>query len=219
MGHGHRLEHMSDEQLDFLLQNLAVHSREVQGPAERAIDLFECNPLMMRFYESWMTGQALLAADRLGSGTKLTDEGEAVLKMLIATRHLRQPETPMGRPLSSGYTEPLLKPDYAGIAKAIDAAEAALPPLNHRFVRHDIGGKPPLILVSDSQDVIPQQQTTWSMGFFTAHERDRMYLWLLARANRWENWAELVRMKGARALSEHIIQLLMASTNINLLRS
>ena len=37
--------------------------------------------------------------------------------------------------------------------------------------------------------------------------RDRFYLWLLERIDRWDEWSEMVSRDGARALTEHFMKL------------
>lgn len=40
-----------------------------------------------------------------------------------------------------------------------------------------------------------------------SYARDRFYLWLLERIDRWDDWSEMVRKHSARALTEHLIRL------------
>jgi len=44
----------------------------------------------------------------------------------------------------------------------------------------------------------------------SALERDRLYRWLLSRADRWEAWLEIVRKHGARSFTEHVLGLFIA---------
>lgn len=216
MGNGEGIGWGADAELDFLLQVLATYSRQVQSAGERTIDLFISSRRGRQHYEEWLTGHGLIVDKRMLGGIQLTDEGHAILLMLVATRAQGEPETPINPPGGSGYSESERMPDYAGLAKAIEDAERALPALAARFMRVAIGNEASITLASPSVGAILQLETIWSMTFSTDYERDRMFLWLLARANRWADWAELVRSEGARSLTEHFLGLMMATARIDI---
>ena len=56
---------------------------------------------------------------------------------------------------------------------------------------------------------IPVRSTLWTMTWPDGDRlaRDRFYLWLLERIDRWDAWSELVTRGGARALTEHFMKL------------
>ena len=56
---------------------------------------------------------------------------------------------------------------------------------------------------------IPVRSTLWTMSWPDGDRfaRDRFYLWLLERIDRWDEWSEMVSRDGARALTEHFMKL------------
>ncbi len=54
------------------------------------------------------------------------------------------------------------------------------------------------------------------MTFDDRYARDRSYLWLQDRIDRWSRWGELAYRGGAKALSEHLLKLQFADQTIEL---
>ena len=80
--------------------------------------------------------------------------------------------------------------------------------LRHRFVRETIAELPTIKLIGLPQgENVPLGRVVWSITCSDARERDRLYGWLLHRIDRWEAWADLACKRGARALSEHLLQM------------
>lgn len=49
---------------------------------------------------------------------------------------------------------------------------------------------------------------SWEDG--DCYARDRFYLWLLERIDRWDVWTAMVEKQGPRALTEHLMKLAFA---------
>lgn len=56
---------------------------------------------------------------------------------------------------------------------------------------------------------IPVRSTLWTMSWPVGdtYARDRFYLWLMERIDRWDFWSEMVMKGGARALTAHFMKL------------
>ena len=61
---------------------------------------------------------------------------------------------------------------------------------------------------------VPLRRKLWSISYPDVYARDRMYLWLHDRIDWWDGYGELAFRNGARALSEHLLQLRFADEAI-----
>lgn len=211
MGFGDGLSPRETEQLEFLLAVLAAISRSVVSTHEGVLDLFNGQWSGTAHYTQWLTGQTLIEPSEVLANTKLTPEGYAVLLMLAATRDREKARVPVGRPSLHQFAE--LRPgvEQDAIDANIAAIEAALPAgLPCRFTRHQLGRSPAVVLVGPANAEMVHRETIWSVAMPSALERDRLYLWLLQRADRWEAWLEIVRKHSARPLTEHLLALFIA---------
>lgn len=88
----------------------------------------------------------------------------------------------------------------------------------HRFSTDTIDGLPSVKLVGlHITNEIPVRSTLWTMSWPAAdsYARDKFYLWLVERIDRWDHWSEMVSRKGARALSEHFMKLAFCDRDIS----
>lgn len=78
----------------------------------------------------------------------------------------------------------------------------------YRVVREPTADRPGVKLM-DVQigSNVPLTRVLWSMSFPDDHARDRLFAWLAHRVDRWEEWGELAARKGARELSELLLEL------------
>ena len=82
--------------------------------------------------------------------------------------------------------------------------------MRHRFTTDTLNGRPVVTFISFKMtQEIPLRSTVWSMSWEKGdiYARDRFYLWLLERIDRWDAWSEMVSKGGARALTEHFMKL------------
>lgn len=73
----------------------------------------------------------------------------------------------------------------------------------HRFSTDTIGNDPAVKLIGlRITREIPVSSTLWTMTWPDGDRfaRDRFYLWLLERIDRWDDWSEMVTQDGARRL-------------------
>ncbi|WP_420606485.1 hypothetical protein [Novosphingopyxis sp.] len=207
-----------EEALEFLLTVLAVIDRRIIKVEELVIDLFEANWHVADHYGQWLIAQQLIEHDMEGSPTgPLTDEGKAVLAMLASTRSPEHAPIPIGmnwvkvrRGLDRGTASD-------GLRQLLTEQEALADRLPYRFVRKTIVDGPGIVLVGDALGpTMPLRRTIWSMTFPDGHARDRFYLWLHERLDRWEAWGEMTEHEGGRVLSERLLQLAFADRLIEI---
>lgn len=198
------------DQLEFLLSVLASIHRRVISTREASIDLFGGSWHRTAHYALWLTGLGLIEPATVLANAKLTPEGGAILVMLAATRERAIAHLPVGSPSLHRFAQ--LRPyiDGAALETRIAAVEAELSPLlPGRFVRTTLGAQPAVVLVGPADAALLRHETLWSITLPSIVERDRLYLWLLARTDRWERWLDIVTRREPRALTEHILTLFL----------
>lgn len=205
-------------ELEFLLAVMVAIDRRIIPTEEAALDLLGGWD-RSRFYTAWLHGQRLVTpCPGHDTHTELSPEGRAVVLMLASTR------SPKDAPMAIGL--PTLRP-YHGLGQGMnaDAREAILSAqeraaalLQYRFQRETIGSLHAIVLVGSGLGPnIPLQRRLWSMTFPDLYARDRFYLWLHDRLDRWQAWGERAYERGARSLSEHLLQVRFCDEPIDLL--
>jgi len=206
-----------NQELEFLLAVLVAIDRRVIHTEERALDLFGGYD-RSRHYGAWLHGHALVEpSPACDLDSKLAPEGHAVLLMLASTRSPKAAPLPIGLPslrpyhgLNLGMEEEVRETILAGQERAAER-------LQYRFQREEIGKVPGIVLLGEALGPnVPLRRKLWSMTTLDLYARDRLYLWLHERIDRWPNWGELAFRRGARALSEHLMQLKFADEPIDL---
>lgn len=202
-----------DEQLERMLAVLASRWRGVINYSEARYSLFRYDAEFFRFYIYWMYSIGLLAIPRNSNDpmqAEPSDEGLAVLRMLAATRPLTLAGTPAGPEAIAALGPP--DSDYECDRAKFTALEDSVRQLPFVFVREVLFDKPTIsLLYRNMQDPIPMTRTLWSMPFFDQPSRDSMFLWLHDRLDRWTVFGELARSRGADALTQEVLALLMLS--------
>jgi hypothetical protein len=197
-----------EAQLEFLLAILVAIDRRVVKTEESVRDIFHGHWHLQAFYAHWLEGVGLASNNRVES---LTQEGRAVLVMLASTRSAGSAPLPIGLPaltprmgLDRGETRDERE-------RVLASQEAFARDLPYRFVREAIADRPGIKLMGvQIGSNIPLTRILWSMSFPDDHARDRMFAWLAHRIDRWEEWGELSARKGARVLSELLLELAFA---------
>jgi len=88
----------------------------------------------------------------------------------------------------------------------------------HRFATDTVGGDPIVKLIGlRITPEIPVRSTLWTMAWSDGdrYARDRFYIWLLERIDRWDEWSEMVTSQGARALTEHFMKLAFCDRSVS----
>ena len=194
-----------ENQIEFLLSILAAMDRRTVPIEEHVTDFFVGSWDIARHYGSWLEGQGLIEDGLSGA---LTPEGQAILVALASTRSAGAAPIPIGL----ATIEPHRGPDGGKTREAFEqilaANERFAHGLPHRFVRETIAELPAIKLIGMPQGQnVPLGRVVWSITCSDRHARDRLYSWLLHRIDRWETWAGLACKRGARALSEHLLQM------------
>ena len=199
-----------EEQIEFLLAILAMIDRSVVSAEGVVSDMFENSWLLTSHYSSWLAGQGLLKADGNLATARLTPEGRAVLVMLASTRPADRVALPIGLRGLHPFARLRPEPDREAMEAAILAAEAKTPNDTVRFLRKDLPGRPSIVLVGAANARMPMAETHWSLGFAQTHHRDHLYAWMLAQADRWQDWFTIAREQRSGALTGHLLTLFIA---------
>lgn len=192
--------------LEFMASYLAIEDSRFVKPEERARDIFECDGHLSNFFKEFLTAAGLRYSRHGG----LTPEGRAVLLMLIATRRLEDAEDAVGMDWILANRTVGGKADRADTEQRVKQAEQAAERMLHRFATDTIDGLPSVKLIGlHINQEIPVRSTLWSMSWpvADAYARDRFYLWLVKRIDRWDHWSNMVSEDGSRALTEHFMKL------------
>lgn len=196
----------SDRILEFMMSYLAIVDHRFVEPEERVSDIFQGDRNLDSFFSYFLTAAGLLES-RYG---KLTPEGRGVLQMLIATRSVDHASEQIGLEWIIANRTVTGRDEKQSAAEAVSRREQVASRLLHRFATDTIDGMPcvKLIGLRITQE-IPVRSTLWSMSWPVGDQyaRDRFYLWLLERIDRWDDWSAIVTEDGVRALTEHLMKL------------
>ena len=192
--------------LEFIMCYLAIVDGRFVSRQERVRDIFLGDGHFDTFFGTWLEASDLVARQ----GKELTAEGRSALLMLIATRTREDAEDDVGLgwiDARRGFAGPAERKRTASMVRE---SEAVASRMAHRFAVDELAGLPAVKLIGlRITREIPVRSTVWSMSWpdRDRHARDRFYLWLLERIDRWDDWSELVAAHGSRALTEHLMRL------------
>ena len=199
-------DHASNEIMEFMASYLAIMDSRFVARQERVRDIFVGDRHLDRFFLTFMQTAGLVDFHDL----RPTAEGRAVLAMLIATRLREDAAEDVGldwivanRTVAGHHTR-------KEVAESVERGERVAARMAHRFAIGIIGAQPAVKLIGFLVTrEIPVRSTLWSMTWPEGdrHARDRFYLWLLERIDRWDDWSAMVAQNGARALTEHLLRL------------
>ena len=194
-------------ELEFLLAVLVANDRRIIHTEERVLDLFGSWD-RSRFYSAWLSAQGLVIRHPYASiDTEPSLEGRAAIVMLASTRLPEAVPLPVGVATlraAHGLDPAANTPARDKVLRELEQFAARL---DYRFERRQLGDANAIVLVGDALGPnLPLRRTLWSMNFPDLYARDRMYLWLQHRIDRWSAWGELAYRQGPRALSDHLLQ-------------
>ena len=198
--------HASDQIMEFMASYLAIMDGRFVQPEERALDIFQGDRHLDRFFTTVMMAAGLVESH----DGRPTAEGRAALAMLVSTRRRDDAVDDVGLSWIRANRMVGGHEGRRNTAEAVERGEHVAASMAHRFTIATIGREPAIkligILVTKE---IPVRSTLWSMTWSESdrHGRDRFYLWLLARIDRWDDWTEIVVRGGARSLTEHFLRL------------
>lgn len=192
--------------LEFMLSYLAIMDGRFVDPEERARDIFAGDGHMSSFFGTFMKAVGLME-DQTG---RPTPEGRAVLLMLIATRARDDADERIGLDWIAATRGLAHGPQRRDAADVVARREQVASRMAHRFATDVIDGEPVIKLIGlRITRAVPVRSTLWTMSWpeRDRYARDRFYLWLLERIDRWDAWSEMVTEQGSRALTEHLMKL------------
>lgn len=198
--------HHTDQILEFMASYLAIVDRRFVDKEERVSDIFQGDHNLDTFFSYFLTAAGLLSTRH---GT-LTPEGRAVLQMLIATRSEDHASEQVGLDWIVANRTVAGRNEKQSAAEAVSRGEQVAARMLHRFSTDTIDGQPSVKLIGlHITQEIPVRSTLWSMSWPAndQYARDRFYLWLLERIDRWDAWSAMVIEDGVRALTEHLMKL------------
>lgn len=211
-------ENEMHKQLEFLLAVLVTLDRRIVPIEEQVEDLF-FSWEHQRFYRAWLSALGLDIPPH--KTIMLTDpvpsEGQAIIVMLASSRPKGLVPLAAGLPTLEAHRGLHPESNTSEREKIIAKLEAFASRLDFRFERTVIGDEKAIKMVGEALGPhMPLRRTLWTMTFRDIYARDRFYLWLQHRLDRWNDWGELAHSKGGRALSDHLLHLKFADEPIDL---
>ena len=205
------------EQLEFLLAVLVTFDRRIVLIEEQVEDLF-FSWEHRRFYRAWLRKLDVYAAgEPVFYDSFVPNEGNAIIVMLASSRPKGLVPLAVGLPTLKAHRGLHPESNTPEREKIIAKLEAFASRLDFRFERTVIGKQDAIKMVGEALGPhMPLRRTLWTMTFRDLYARDRFYLWLQHRVDRWNDWGELAHHKGGRALSEHLLHLKFADEPIDL---
>jgi hypothetical protein len=193
-----------EDGLETVRACLAAVGRQHAGHGELATDVFKRDVDAARFHLGWLEGQNLIAEGML------TAEGKAALAMLAMT-------SPRGPVHDVGDDEMDVRSAAAGDREAVFRRVARIADAQRfRFARMEHGGCAGIELVADAPSRPERKEASldtggivWAQTFGDAEARDRFFLWLCIRLDRWEEWGAFAYARGAHMLSQLLLALLV----------
>lgn len=196
----------SDDVLEFMASYMAIMDGRFVKDEERVRDVFDGDHHADTLFCAILEAAGLV--DKLSR--RLTPEGRAVLLMLIATRRQDNAQEDVGMAWIVANRTVVGWKERQTAAEQVERREQVAARMMHRFATDEIDGNPAIKLIGlRITREIPVRSTLWSMMWDSGDRlgRDRFYLWLLERIDRWDDWSEMVTKHGARALTEHFMKL------------
>ncbi|MBD8548376.1 hypothetical protein IFT82_16765 [Sphingomonas sp. CFBP 8760] len=202
---------LKGEQQELLLRILnAIDRRDAYGQ-ETMHDLLGGDLMYWRFYRCWLASVGLTAAegDRNVFDARLSGDGRSVMLMLRATRDPDWIDLPFADIVEAiGAADR----DAPGIARetALRAFERSVARRPHVFARERIGGSHVVTLTGMATAArMPTRSVMWSHPFAASPARDDFFGWLAGRVDRWDDWTRLAYERGASALTQHLLTLVL----------
>lgn len=192
--------------LDFMANYMAILDGRFVPDEERVRDVFDGDHHAATIFDLVLRSAGLV--DKRSG--RLTPEGRAVFLMLIATRCQDDAHGDIGLTWIVANRSVAGWKERQRAAEQVKRAEQVAARMMHRFATDEIDGNPAIKLIGlRITREIPVRSTLWSMTWDKGDRfgRDRFYLWLLERIDRWDDWSEMVTHEGARALTEHFMKL------------
>lgn len=192
--------------MEFMGSYLAIADGRFVPPEERVRDIFLGDCHLDQFFRAYLLAAGLVN----DTDGRPTPEGRSVLLMLIATRTSEDAAEDVGLDWIIANRTVATHSERMSAAEQIERRECVAARMAHRFATDTLGGVPVVKLIGlRITREIPVRSTLWTMSWHDGdcYARDRFYLWLLERIDRWDEWSEMVTRDGARALTEHLMRL------------
>jgi hypothetical protein len=205
--------HFAPEQHELLLRVLASHDCNWVGGVERQHDLFGGDMANWRFYMCWLASIGLTEPSSrvTAMDAPLTELGRSVLVMLQATREPGWAPLPF-RAIKEAVQGAAATESDASREEALKAFEREVALLPYVFARERVHDCHVLTLTGTRGEArLPLRRVMWSQSFPDSKVRDDFFGWIAERVDRWEDWGELAYRQGAAALTQHFLQLLVAT--------
>ena len=122
-----------------------------------------------------------------------TPEGRSVLLMPIATRSSEDATESVGLDWIIANRTVASHSGRVAAAEQVERRERGAAHMAHRFATDTIGVDPAVKLIGFTRE-IPVRSTLWTKTWPDSDllARDRFYLWLLERIDRWDGWSDMV---------------------------
>lgn len=203
--------HVAPEQHELMLRVLTAIDLRGARAAEDRNDLFDQNMMFWRFYMCWLSSIGLLQTeDRVSPlQTSLSDLGRSVMLMLQATREPDWVNLPIRSVIDAVRTADH-GPLDVGREKALVAFESEVARRPCVFARERLHHSHLVTLTGIGAGArMPVLRVMWSQAFADETARDDFFAWLAERVDRWDDWAVIAYSKGAKALTQRFLSLMM----------
>lgn len=203
--------HFAAEQQERFLRTLTGVDSQWFNVVDGTHDLFDGDMAHWRFYMCWLSSIGMLDPSRDGSPLKatLSDRGRSVMLMLRATRNPEWVDLPMTDVVDAVRTSRRGPADHDR-ERAFGALEREVARRRHVFARERVGRTHLVTLTGISTGArMPTRRVIWSQSFADEDARDDLFAWLAERVDRWDDWGVLAYGKGAAALTQHLLKLLV----------
>lgn len=192
--------------MEFMACYLAIADGRFVAPDERVRDIFLGDRHLDQFFRAYLLAAGLVN----DTDGRPTPEGRSVLLMLMATRTREDAAEDVGLDWIIANRTAASHSERVAAAEQVERRERVAARMAHRFATDTLSGDPIVKLIGlRITREIPVRSTLWTMAWRDGDRlaRDRFYLWLLERIDRWDEWSEMVSRDGARALTEHFMKL------------
>lgn len=212
--HGHLRfpsSELKEEQQELLLRVLNAIERRGTYGQETLHDLLGGDLMHWRFYQCWLASIGVLEIDARNTvfDAPLSIGGRSILLMLRATRDPEWIDLPFIDIVEAiGAADRTAADD--GRAQSLAAFERGVMRRPAVFARERLGNSHLVTLTAITVGArMPTRKVIWSLPFEAEMARDDFFAWLAERVDRWDDWRTLAYDRGATALTQRFLTLLL----------
>ena len=208
--------HFAEEQHELMLRVMTAIGTDWHGVKEHTHDVFGGDMMFWRFHQCWLASIGMVETSPWESplDAPLSALGRSVLMMLQATREPEFERLPMAAVVAAVTADRGF--DAEARERALAAFEREVGFRRHVFARETIGTNHLVTLTGIRVGArMPTRKVAWSQSFADARSRDDLFAWLAERVHRWDDWGELAHHQGAKALTSHLLSVIIGAGGLS----